>query len=51
MLFRVSILAVGEVLGKMAEERDASVCGEATAELSRLLRGRRLKLLGIGKGT
>lgn len=49
--FRVSLLAVGEVLGKMAESRSASVCAEAAAELSRLFRGSRLDLYGIGKGT
>ncbi|MEI6795289.1 MAG: hypothetical protein WCK39_00340 [Methanomassiliicoccales archaeon] len=48
--FRVSILAVGEVVGKMAETRSASASSEATAELSRLFRRRRLELHGIGKG-
>jgi predicted nucleic acid-binding protein len=48
--FKVSILAVGEVVGKMAETRSASVGAEATAELSRLFRRRRLELHGIGKG-
>lgn len=48
--FRVSILAVGEVVGKMAETRSASIGAEATAELSRLFRRGRLELYGIGKG-
>ena len=50
-VFRVSILAVGEVLGKMAEERGAAASGDAASELSRLFRGGRLQLYGIGKGS
>lgn len=47
--FRISILAIGEVMGKMAETRSASACAEAAAHLSRLFRGNRLDLFGIGK--
>lgn len=47
--FRISILAVGEVMGKMAETRSATACADAAAHLSRLFRGRRLDLFGIGK--
>jgi hypothetical protein len=47
--FRVSILAIGEVFGKMAETRPASACGDAAAELSRLIRSERIELYGIGK--
>lgn len=49
--FRVSILAVGEVMGKMAEARSAPVCAEAAAQLSRLFRRHRIELYGIGRGS
>jgi hypothetical protein len=48
--FRVSILAIGEVFGKLAETRSASECGEAAAGLSRLFRSEKVTLYGIGKG-
>ena len=48
--FRISILAVGETLGKMAEVRDSATCAEAAAELSRLLRAGKMELHGIGRG-
>ena len=49
--FRVSILAVGEVMGLMGERRSASQCAEAAAELHRLQHGGRIELHGIGKET
>jgi hypothetical protein len=48
--FRVSMLAMGEVFGKLAETRSASECGDAAAGLSRLLRTEKVELYGIGKG-
>lgn len=49
--FKVSILAIGEVMGKMAEKRGADATAEAAAQLSRLFRGRKFVLYGIGKGS
>ncbi|MEI6796112.1 MAG: hypothetical protein WCK39_04540 [Methanomassiliicoccales archaeon] len=48
--FRISILAAGEVIGKIAETKSVSCGAGATAELSRLFRRRRLDMRGIGKG-
>lgn len=47
--FRVSILAIGEFLGKMVEVRSTSAYTEAATELSRLFHGGRLDLFGIGR--
>lgn len=48
--FRASILAVGEVFGKMVQNRDSVTCAEAAAELNRLVVGGRIDLYGVGKG-
>ena len=47
--YKMSTLAAGEVLGKIAETRSVSSAAEATAELSRLFRRRKLSLYGIGR--
>lgn len=47
--FRVSILAIGEVFGKMAEVRDPAVNAEAAAEFRRLVKRGRIDIYGIGK--
>lgn len=49
--FRISILAVGEVMGLMGERRSATQCAEAAVELHRLLQCGKIDLYGIGKGT
>jgi hypothetical protein len=48
--FRVSLVAVGEVTGKMAEDSSVSACAEAGAELRKLFMKRRLELFGMGRG-
>lgn len=47
--FKISILAAGEVLGKIAETKSVSSAAEAAAELSRMFRRRKLSLYGIGR--
>jgi predicted nucleic acid-binding protein len=47
--FRTSILAIGEVFGRMAETRSANASAEAAAALSLLVRRDRVELFGIGR--
>lgn len=48
--FRVSIAAIGEVFGKMAEDSDIATCAEAGAELRKLFLRGDLELFGMGCG-
>lgn len=51
LCFRVSIVAIGEVVGKMAESNNTTMTVEAAARLSKLFRGHRLELYGMGRGS
>lgn len=47
--FRVSIIAIGEVFGKMAESSKMASCADSAIELRRLFHKDALELFGLGR--